>query len=272
MQTPIPHLCARHVSTFNVHTTIAQVASTYNEESIIENTLEIFKLLLDSEESDFAKDKLFADALIGYVSALSLAGLNNIIEEQMVEVLFAVSAKLRTQPNILPAWFRPSSRGITAQDTAVPRVPSMKEDFPLFYQTVDYIHRDGRIGDFARTGLLYLIESAGQSAELEQWIIESDLATLMASGLGALYSQLSRKLVLAFDDDSIPPIISFSETRPTSNANDVVATTSPAFKGHLATFLSHLVFWQDALEHCTSVEVKCSLLDHFKFLFLQQLL
>lgn len=28
--------------------------------------------------------------------------------------------------------------------------------------------------------------------DLEQWIVESDLATLMASGLGALYSQLSR--------------------------------------------------------------------------------
>lgn len=48
------------------------------------------------------------------------------------------------------------------------------------------------MGDFARTGLLYIIEAASSTGELERWIAESDLATLMASGLGALYSQLSR--------------------------------------------------------------------------------
>ena len=32
------------------------------------------------------------------------------------------------------------------------------------------------------------------------------------------------------------------------------------------------MFWQDILEHCTSTEVKQTLLDHFKYLFLQQLL
>ncbi len=54
------------------------------------------------------------------------------------------------------------------------------------------MHHEGRVGDFARTGLLYIIEAASSSIDLEQWIVESDLATLMASGLGALYSQLSR--------------------------------------------------------------------------------
>lgn len=54
------------------------------------------------------------------------------------------------------------------------------------------MHHEGRVGDFARTGLLYIIEAAYTSGDLEKWIVESDLATLMASGLGALYSQLSR--------------------------------------------------------------------------------
>jgi hypothetical protein len=67
-----------------------------------------------------------------------------------------------------------------------------KEDFPLFYLLIDYVHHEGRVGDFSRTGLLYIVESASTSEELERWIVESDLATLMASGLGALYSQLSR--------------------------------------------------------------------------------
>lgn len=41
---------------------------------------------------------------------------------------------------------------------------------------------------------------------------------------------------------------------------------------HMATFLSHLAFWQDVLEHCKSESVKATLLDHFRILFLQQLL
>jgi len=62
----------------------------------------------------------------------------------------------------------------------------------LCYQLIDHVHHEGRIGDFARTGLLYIFESASKSQDLEKWIVGSDLPTLMATGLGALYSQLSR--------------------------------------------------------------------------------
>lgn len=172
--------------------TLAQVSSLYHNELIIHETLDIYKLLLDSEEGTFAEDKAFADALIGYISAISTAALEVNTETRMIEVLFVIAAKLRLQPEVLPAWFRPSSKVFGDAFAAEDNIPSPKEDFPLFYLTIDYIHYDGRVGDFARTGLLYLIESAGHSAALEQWIIESDLATLMASGLGALYSQLSR--------------------------------------------------------------------------------
>ena len=271
MQTPTPHLCARHVSTFHIHTVLAQVSATYNEEGIVQETIEIFKILLDSEEGDFLKDKTFADALTGYVSALSTIALSADAEAWMMELVFAIAAKLRLQPEVLSTWFRPSSKAY--ENTAdLGQDAVSQEDFPLFYLTIAYIHHDGRVGDFARTGLLYIIESAGQSAALEQWIIESDLATLMASGLGALYSQLSRKLVLSFEDSKVPAVLSFSDYSSFDSPNDVEKTTSLDFKAHLTTFLSHLVFWQDVLEHCTSVEVKRSLLDHFKFLFLQQLL
>lgn len=84
--------------------------------------------------------------------------------------------------------------------------------------------------------------------------------------------RLTRKLVLSFEKESVPPIISFSETPRPPTPSDAEKTTSPDFKGHLATFLAYLIFWQDVLEHCSSNDVKQSLLDHFKYLFLQQLL
>jgi Retinoic acid induced 16-like protein len=147
-----------------------------------------------------------------------------------------------------------------------------KEDFPLFYLLIDYIHHEGRIGDFARTGLLYIIEAASNSVALEQWIVESDLATLMATGLGALYSQLSRKLVIDHPSDELPPILALSDYQHPVTNFEIVSSSSPDFQGHMETFLSHLVFWQDVLNHCKSVEVKSTLLEHFQVIFLQQLL
>ena len=38
------------------------------------------------------------------------------------------------------------------------------------------------------------------------------------------------------------------------------------------SFLSYLLFWQDTVDHCRSVEVNDTLLDHFQVIFLQQLL
>ena len=201
VQTPAPHLCARHISTFKVYNTLAQVASEYYEEPITYETLDIFKILIESEEVDFLEDKGFADALIGFISKISTMGpvmVSIDTEGRIVEVLFGVASKLRLQPKLLPAWFRP-----VIQDASRTNSKADKEVFPLFYLTLDYVHHDGRVGDFARTGLLYIIESATHSEALEKWVVESDLATLMASGLGALYSQLSRYstlLVLSFLD------------------------------------------------------------------------
>ena len=266
----MPHLCARHVSTFHAYNTIASLAAIHPNEGIFQETLSIFKLLLDSEEGDFLRDRGFADALIGFISTITSAIIPVDLEAKVVEVLFSIAAKLRLDAELLPTWFRPRRAG-RAFPSSETQMHMEKEDFPLFYLTLDYVHHDGRAGDFARTGLLYLIESTAHSTSLEQWIIESDLATLMASGLGALYSQLSRKLVLVFDGELLSMEESVDIARPRTPA-DAEKTTSPKFKAHLATFLSYLVFWQDVLEHCSSSDVKRSLLDHFKFLFLQQLL
>lgn len=249
------------------------MASRYHYESIIQETLEILKFLVDCEDVEFLKEKTFADTVLGFISTISATGplvVSVDTEGRVAEVLFAIASKIRLQPNLLPAWFQQNS---TAEERDLgPHTRKDKDVFPLFYLTLDYVHHDGRVGEFARTGLLYIIESASHSEALERWIVESDLADLMASGLGALYSQLSRKLVLSFTKDTIPVILSFSDTPRPKTPSDADKTTSLDFQAHLATFLSYLVFWQDVLEHCGSDDVKRSLLDHFKFLFLHQLL
>lgn len=78
--------------------------------------------------------------------------------------------------------------------------------------------------------------------------------------------------MLSFNEDSVPAVVAFSEISQAQPTYDAVETSSARFQAHLGTFLSYLMFWQDALEHCTSNDVKQTLLDHFQLLFLQQLL
>ncbi len=99
----------------------------------------------------------------------------------MGELAFNITTKIRLDPDILSAWFKsqPSAPAERKEQDAHERFTgrAQKQDFPLFYLLVDYIHHEGKVGDFARTGLLYIIEAASSSVPLEQWIVESDLST-----------------------------------------------------------------------------------------------
>ncbi len=159
----------------------------------------MFAALIDSEEEAFLADAKFAEALMTFID--KSAGSNRVVitvdtEGEIVELLFGIAAKIRLQPEILPVWFTSRTKGESGDSSASQKSNfvgiAQKDDFPLCYQLVNRVHHEGRIGDFARTGLLYIFESASKSEELEVWLVESDLPTLMASGLGALYSQMSR--------------------------------------------------------------------------------
>lgn len=78
--------------------------------------------------------------------------------------------------------------------------------------------------------------------------------------------------MLSFAKDSVPAVVAFSEVSQSPAMYDAVEISSAEFQAHLRAFLSYLMFWQDVLEHCTSNDVKQTLLDHFRLLFLQQLL
>ena len=191
-------------------------------------------------------------------------------EGGLIELLFGIASKIRLDPAILSAWFYPERDVQRDEGATVPSFVGVTRTnaFPLFYLLIEYVYHDGRPGDFARTGLLYLIETASKSKSLEQWMIESDLATIMASGLGALYSRLSTGPP-QIEDENLPLIISLSDYERPSTTNVVIPSDS---QRNVDAFLSYLMFWQDTLDHCTSAEVSDTLLDHFQVLFLQQLL
>ncbi|SMR49276.1 unnamed protein product [Zymoseptoria tritici ST99CH_1E4] len=276
---PAPHTCLQFAGSSRIYTVIARAAGVSQYEPLIRASISVFAALVDSEEEDFLSSGHFAKSLMALVrktvdsAELRISGDT---ETSVLELMFTIAAKIRLQPEILPVWFHSTAKPemddvfLTEKKSFVG--VTQKDDFPLCYLLIERVHLEGRIGDFARTGLLYIFESTGRSPELEEWVVSSDLPTLMASGLGALYSQLSRELSILHPDASLPAVLAMSDyttshTRPTAES-----AFSERHKAHMATFLSYLAFWQDVLDHCRSADVKQTLLDHFQILFLQQLL
>ncbi|KAL8782967.1 MAG: hypothetical protein Q9213_004975 [Squamulea squamosa] len=271
---PAPHLCIQNVATAQVYLLVYSIGVINCNEQAIKETLRFFGLLVDSEDEDFINDASFADRLLVLVQAASSAGTTSgsDIDTEIAELLFAVTAKLRQQPEISSAWFRPGLDADQSPSLNASTPVSKSEEFPLVFKLLEYVHYDGKVGDFARTGLLYILESTGRSYKLQKWIIESELATMTASGLGALYSQLSSKVALAYANGLEPPVLVFSNVTNPDPPADAEPIFSNTVQTNLTTFLSYLAFWQDMLERCPSIDIKATLLDHFDFLFLRPVL
>ena len=196
LRSPLPHLCVAFAATSRVLILACRLASALQHVGVIYEALSLCRLVIESEEEDYLEDRGFAAALMLFIDNIACSRPLTVdvdTEGIVVEVLFGIASRIRLQPQILPVWFRPAVDDFTPSTKYTLNINSFrKAEFPLFYYLLDYVHYEGRAGEFARMGLLYIIESATRSEDLERWIIESDLATLMASGLGALYSQLSR--------------------------------------------------------------------------------
>jgi hypothetical protein len=197
-RSPAPHLCLSFAAAQQIYTAVSKIAATSHDEGMVRDAVTVYSALIDSEEEDFLENDVFAASLMNFVGRTigsGSIGIGEDIEADIVELLFGIAAKIRLQPEILPVWFTTAAtdaNGRLLNQKVDFAGVTQKEDFPLCYQLIDHVHHEGRIGDFARTGLLYIFESASKSVTLEQWIVNSDLPTLMATGLGALYSQLSR--------------------------------------------------------------------------------
>lgn len=200
IRSPAPHPCITYVAAAQVYDIVATIAQSFSSEQIVHLALQFFNLLVDNEEGGFVEDDSFADVLIKCLDKISTLGSLQVsaqTEGDIAELLFGIAARIRLQPAILPVWFRLRTEAGDPSRTTFDLSTSSGPDrqiFPLFYFLVEYLHHDGRVGDFARTGLLYLLGSSIHSEELEKWIVESDLPKMMASGLGALYGRLSRYL------------------------------------------------------------------------------
>ncbi|KAG0016892.1 hypothetical protein BGZ80_008824 [Entomortierella chlamydospora] len=147
-------------------------------------------------------------------------------------------------------------------------------EFLLFTYLSKFVHREGKAGDFARTGLLFLIELA--TGSLGEYILDSDFATYLTAGVGALYSQLPRQLIVRGEPNnstgnSLTSVIPPQDFKPSRRSN-IELSTSADFQSRLDAFLKVLEFCQDVLMRCPNPDIASSLLSSFKVVFLENIL
>ncbi|KAF9906606.1 hypothetical protein BX616_000670 [Lobosporangium transversale] len=160
-----------------------------------------------------------------------------------------------------------SSDGTESTKTKCP--PKKEYEFLLFTYLSKFVHHEGKVGDFARTGLLFLMELA--TGSLGEYIQDSEFATYLIAGIGALYSQLPRKLIVKGGSSNNNGKVAPAPMVPSRRAN-IELSTSPAFRSRLDAFLKALEFCQDILVRCPNTAIARTLLTSFKVVFLESIL
>ena len=178
----------------------------------------------------------------------------------------------------------PSHTTITSsQPPAADSTKKTEYEFLLFNYLLRFVHREGEIGEFARAGLLFLMDVAMSPNEannqpqtdehstdqadpvndaalaLAEYILDGDFSDVLGAGLSAVYSLLPSKLAFypqAGSDDANNGM-KIGET--STDGDDLLAmqekylsmgmedARSSEFKAKIDHFLTLLVFIQDAL-------------------------
>ncbi|CAI2184164.1 4553_t:CDS:2 [Funneliformis geosporum] len=162
----------------------------------------------------------------------------------------------------------------TTEFTEEPEKPEY--EFLLFTYLLQFLHREGKSGEYARYGLLFIIELA--EGPLGDFILESDFATIMAAGLGALYSQLPRKLMVKSSSGGLTnaTLLGFGDNTSAEldrlRSSGIEVSSSTDFKSQLDSFLKLLEFCQDVLNECPNQNISRELLTNVKTNFLENIL
>ncbi|ORZ01266.1 Retinoic acid induced 16-like protein-domain-containing protein [Syncephalastrum racemosum] len=216
---------------------------------------------------------------------------NDIYHEDLVDLMYIICSKIHGFPALLNIFFHDKQWLTTPQKTThtdinkrlstsserltAPSSDKPEYEFLLFTYLLRFVHREGRAGDYARTGLLFLMEMANH--QLGDFILESDFATIMAAGLGALYSQLPRKLIIKDESQINASQVSYLlgqdlDPRSMPSGMGVQISSSPDFKYQLDSFLKLFEFCQDVLMRCPNAEVSIRLLQSIRTIFLENIL
>ncbi|OZJ05668.1 hypothetical protein BZG36_01408 [Bifiguratus adelaidae] len=225
---------------------------------------------------------------------------SELYQDDLVDLMYIICSKIHGYPELLniffhdKQWFgvprrspsQPASPVIErngyhdmGEDVNAIIQPSTKQpqyEFLLFTYLLQFVHREGKSGDFARTGIMFLVEMA--DGDLGTFIEGSDFSTIVVAGLGAVYSQLPRRLVLREPNtkDSRSTALLSSDKDPDKRSPPTPAgavfSSSASFQKQLDAFIKILEFCQDILMRCPNAHICSSLITDLRTIFLENIL
>lgn len=260
-------------------------------------TCDFIEVLVDIEASHKSRTefRILYLGITSFLKGMSRRKLDSDTTARLSRTLLMLASKFKSEPGLLPRWFellqdserQPSPEtlrdGSSPPSSAGQKVTMM----PLLHLLLEFSVHENPVGEYARMGIVYMVESLrAQDTSLVRWFVESSgLAATLASGLGAMYSQVSRpstlggrhlKGIFRYED---PPILSLAEdsdgdtqTSELKGAETIEARMTAQFRRSLDEFESYLMFWKDLTENCRAPLLKRNLLDHYDVYFVQQLL
>ncbi|KAJ3092473.1 hypothetical protein HK102_006884 [Quaeritorhiza haematococci] len=198
-------------------------------------------------------------------------------EDEMLELEYNIASKIHEFPQLLYIFFTKNfiPRNVSKESAEAGKLSSSttslntagrsstdslrdgsggahsEYEFLLFDHLLQYVHLEGRRGDFARTACLFLVELA--TDDLGEYISESDFSSVVIAGLGGLFSQLPQTLPVALRDGG--------------RGGYGLQT----FREDLDSFLRLLDFVQDVLLKCPSASITNSILTDMKLTFLDNI-
>ena len=172
----------------------------------------------------------------------------------------------------------PFDTAVTSTQPPGPKKPEY--EFLLFNYLLRFVHREGHIGEFARAGLLFLMDVAMSPGESEtetaksdenppvsdpindaalalaEYILDGDFSEVLGAGLGAVYSLLPTKLGFFRESATSESDIAMKiggtglaadDEREKNLAMGIEDARNPEFKAKIDHLLKLLMFLQDVL-------------------------
>jgi hypothetical protein len=188
-----------------------------------------------------------------------------------------LTSKFKSSPGLLSQWFdllQAAGSGDNAPCLA---------DLPLVYLLLEFSVHDNPVGEYARMGIVYVVEALPEiDSPLVRWFTNSSgLAAALSSGLGAMYSQISRPVnrpesqsrqLFRLEDPPIVTLAGNSNDQPKDDLSIAQSHIAVRFQRSLDEFISYLLFWKDLVNNCKSPALRSNLLEHYDVYFVRQLL
>lgn len=250
--------------------------------------ISVFVDVIETQDENFLSQEVVCRSLNTLLRSLTQRMHKETMTDQIVQLLFSICSKVHQHSPLLAMFFddvayldrtgqvsSSLAHSSTMIDTVVP--VRFEDEFLVFYLLIDNMHQPEELGDFCRMGLLYILETANENLTLQKWIAESELPIFLTVGLGSHYSALGSKLHIEQSIDHDLMLASSCKPHPefmklNKHHLEVKASSDPDFMSSFEQYLTYLAYWQDILEICQQDELRSTLLDSFRILFLKNIL